>query len=1448
MDSLKSLSFNYFLSNFGISGNRSYKYCSIKSIKFLKKSKKISIHLLCKEILNKETLDNSLNQLRKIIKEKLNSSVIISFDYNIEYSSVEELIKMNFENTLYIFKKNIPSFNITDNSIDQKVISSNLNITLNSNIIVKKAIERKVDKKIEDYFKKQFKVNIKCNINVDISKKFILEEYEQQKESENLALVNEIKKHTFMDNSMIFENDMPNIKEKKHNFSDNSSIASSVLLGKNFSGEITNLIDINTDSGRVIVEGEIFNVEIKELNSGKKLAIVSITDYTNSITIKLFERKKQNIPLEDIFVKYQVVRVRGDVVYDKFSRENTIMVTDVIKVDKIEKKDMYDGEKKRVELHLHTQMSSMDGISSVTNIIKRASEWGHKSIAITDHGVVQAFPEAMDASKKHDVKVIYGLEGYLVDDQVNIVEGEQNYSLDEEFVVFDIETTGLSSKNDGITEIGAVKIKNSKVIDTFSALINPEKYIPEKIVELTGITNNMVKNEPTIESILPKFLKFIGGIPLVAHNADFDVGFIREKSEKYTMQFNNTVIDTLKIARALLPNLKKHKLNIIAKELGIPLENHHRAVDDAKATAEIFIKFIEMMQGKGMVYLKDINDQLSTKIDFKKLKPYHIVILAKNQKGLENLYKIVSESHLNYFYRRPRIPRSLLNKYREGLILGTACEAGELFQSILSNKSHEYINKIAKYYDYLEIQPIGNNNFLIDKNILKDKSDIKNINKQIVELGERLDIPVVATGDVHFLDEKDSDFRKILMAGQGFSDADNQAPLFYKTTEEMLTEFSYLGNKKAEEVVIYNPNKISDEVEHLLPIPEGTFPPQIEGSEEELKTMCYEKAKRIYGENIPELVKNRLDKELNSIIGNGYSVMYIIAQKLVAKSLEDGYLVGSRGSVGSSFAATMSDITEVNPLPPHYVCPKCKYSNFILDGSIGSGADLKDKDCPKCGKPLIKDGHDIPFEVFLGFEGDKEPDIDLNFAGEYQSEAHKYTEDLFGKGKVYRAGTIGTIADKTAYGFVKKYTNEKQLFYNSTEINRLTAGCTGIKRTSGQHPGGVMIIPKDYDVHKFSPVQYPANDPKSGVITTHFDYHSISGRLLKLDILGHDVPTIIKMLEDFTDINAQEIPLDDKRTIDIFTSTESLGITPEDINCQVGTLGIPEFGTKFVRQMLIDTQPKTFAELVRISGLSHGTDVWLNNAQDLVRNNIAELKDVISTRDDIMNYLILKGLPPKTSFKIMEAVRKGKGLTPENEQLMKENNVPEWYIESCKKIKYMFPKAHAVAYVMMSFRIAYFKVYFPDAFYATYFTTKAEDFDANFIIKGIDDIKFKIKELESMSNNLTAKEKNFLTVLEVALEMYCRGIELLPVDLYHSDSDKFMLVNGKLLPPLKALQGVGENAAKSIVNTRKDGEFISIEDLRNRTKVTKTVIEALINHNCLEGVPETNQLSLFSLA
>ena len=957
----------------------------------------------------------------------------------------------------------------------------------------------------------------------------------------------------------------------------------------------------------------------------------------------------------------------------------------------------------------------------------------------------------------------------------------------------------------------------------------------------------MVADKPTIEEILPKFLEFVGDSVLVAHNADFDMGFISQKSREQGLEFKNKSIDTLTLARVLLPHLKRHRLNVIAKDLGIPLLNHHRAVDDAEATAHIFIKFLEMLQKQGVEKLSDVNEKLGG-LDYTKIATNHITLLAKDYTGLKNLYKIVSDAHVNHFYRAPRILRSVLEKHREGLIIGSACEAGQVFNAVKKNLPDEEMEKVIELYDYIEVMPIDNNRFMIEKGEVKDEEELRDLNRRLIEVAKKFGKIPVATGDVHFLDKHEAVLRKVLKNSQGFKVDEEETYLHFRTTNEMLDEFSYLDPVEAYEVVIANSNKIADMVEVIKPIPDDTYPPVIEGSDVELREMCYAKAKRIYGDPMPEVVKARLDRELNSIIGNGYAVMYIISQKLVTKSLRDGYLVGSRGSVGSSFAATMSDITEVNPLPAHYICEneECKYSYFYEIGEWGSGADLPDKDCPKCGRPLKKDGHDIPFEVFLGFEGDKEPDIDLNFSGEYQPVIHKYTEELFGEGYVYRAGTIGTVAEKTAFGYAKKYIEENNINTTSSEALRLANGCTGVKRTSGQHPGGVMVVPHYKDIYDFTPIQYPANDTSCGVITTHFDYHSISGRILKLDILGHDVPTIIRMLEDITGIDATTIPLDDKETMSLFTSTDALGVTPEEINCPIGSLAIPEFGTKFVRQMLLDTKPTTFAELVRISGLSHGTDVWLNNAQELVQKEIVGLKDVISTRDDIMNYLIFKGLPPKMAFTIMESVRKGRGLKPEHIEEMEKNDVPKWYIWSCQQIKYMFPKAHAVAYVMMSFRLAYCKVHYPEAFYATYFTTKAEDFDADLIVKGLPAIKAKIKEIEELGNDATTKEKNMLTVLEVALEMYARDIKIIPVDIYKSDAKKFQVVGEKtLLPPMIALQGVGENAAINIQKERENGEFISKEDLRKRTKISKTVIETLTNHGSLENMSDENQLSLF---
>ncbi|WP_330375481.1 PolC-type DNA polymerase III [Inediibacterium massiliense] len=1398
----------------------------VEKILYHKEEKILSFSLYSDHLVDQSLLENVIKNIKQ------NIPFVKDIQLNMSYRNMkidESNINTYWKNIIYYIKKINPcALGWLKEAVfhwNQEVLSIDIYDEMGIETLKEKKIDDLIEHLIESEFHQKiqviFKQNNKCqNENLD--------EYIKEKEEETKVLIENI----------MNEVELAPTKETKKSISNES-----VILGKKFNDSIVYIPTVNEESGVVSIEGEIFDVEWRELKNGKSLGVISITDYKGSIAVKLFVKKEALEGLVTGLGKGNYVKVRGEARYDTFSREIVIMAKDILKSQAKIRKDY--GEQKRVELHVHTQMSAMDGVSSTSSIVKRAKEWGHKAIAITDHGVVQAFPEAMEAAKKNDIKVIYGVEGYLVNDGEPIVIGGNQKTLDQSYVVFDIETTGLSSKNDKITEIGAVRIKNGEIIEKFNALVNPQIPIPPKIVELTGITDNMVKNEPTIEGILPKFLDFIKDDPVVAHNAGFDTGFIKENCRRMNLEFYNPIIDTLRLSKILLPHLKRYKLNILAKELNVSLENHHRAVDDAQATAEIFIKFLDLLKEKGIEKLNEVNELYQKSVDVKKLDTFHIIILVKDYIGLKNLYKIISSSHIDYFYKRPRIPKSLLSKYREGLIIGTACEAGELYKSLVGNKSQKEIDDIAKYYDYLEIQPIENNHFLIEKGLVKNTDELKEMNKKIVSLGKKYKKPVVATGDVHFLDPHDEVYRRILMGGQGFSDADNQAPLYFKTTDEMLEEFKYLGEEVAKEVVINGPNYIADLVENIIPIPDDTYPPIIEGSEEDLRNMCYEKAVRIYGDPIPEIVKKRLDRELNSIISNGYAVMYIIAQKLVTKSLSDGYLVGSRGSVGSSFVATMSDITEVNPLPPHYICKKCKHSEFITDGSIGSGADLPDKKCPVCGEDYLKDGHDIPFEVFLGFEGDKEPDIDLNFAGEYQPNAHKYTEELFGKGYVFRAGTIGTIAEKTAYGFVKKYFEEREISINNREIERLSSGCTGVKRTTGQHPGGVMVVPNYKEIFDFTPIQYPANDGSSGVITTHFDYHSISGRLLKLDILGHDVPTIIRMLQDITGVDPQDIPLGDAETVKIFVSSEPLKIIDDTFKCEVGSLGIPEFGTKFVRQMLVDTKPTTFAELVRISGLSHGTDVWVNNAQDLVRQNIATLKDVISTRDDIMNYLILKGLPPKASFKIMEKVRKGKGLTPEDEALMKENNVPKWYIDSCNKIKYMFPKAHAVAYVMMSFRIAYFKVHYPLAFYATYFTTKAADFDAELVIKGKEIVKDKIKELEDPNNQLTQKEKDLLTVLEVVYEMYCRGFEFLPVDLYKSDSDQFKIIDGKLLPPLRGLQGVGENAAKSICEARKNGEFISIEDIRERTKVTKTVIETLKNHGCLFNLPDTNQLSLF---
>ena len=1237
--------------------------------------------------------------------------------------------------------------------------------------------------------------------------------------------------------------------------------SSPLILGNsmNISDPLVKITDLNAESGNVCIDGEILGMEDKETKTGKVILSINIYDGTSTMTCKAFLQGKNAKNIVKRLGKTKAVKLAGRAQMDAFSNELTIMANTIVESTPLPKTTREDkAEVKRVELHMHTKMSAMDAMTSATDLIKRAMSWGMKSIAITDHGVVQAFPEAYHLLGRDnpDMKVIYGVEAYLVPDKEKSVKNPRGQVLnDATYCVLDLETTGISITTEKITEVGIMKVKNGEVIDEFEIFVNPEKPIPQRVVEVTNITDEMVKDAETIDKVFPKILEFVGDSIIVAHNASFDVGFLKHNAKLLGYEFNNTYIDTLPLAKDLFPDLKKYKLGKIADSLGIEVDVAHRALADVDTTVKVFNVMLKKLKDKGINTVDEIDsatkDPEAQKEEFKKQRSYHAIILAKNYVGLRNLYKLVSISHLNYFYKNPRILKSIYKKYSEGLILGSACEAGELYQAIELGKSDEEIENIARDYDYLEIQPIGNNEFLVRNGVVPDREYLKDINRKIVELGEKLGKLVVATCDVHFMDPQDEIYRRILEAGQGYKDADEQAPLYLRTTEEMLKEFEYLGEEKAYEVVVTNTNKVSDMCDRIDPISPEKCPPHIPGCEEDIKNIAYKKAHELYGDPLPEIVQTRLDKELNSIISNGYSVMYIIAQRLVWKSNEDGYIVGSRGSVGSSLVAFMTGITEVNSLQPHYRCPKCKYSEFD-DYGVGNGFDLPDKDCPKCGTKMAKDGMDIPFETFLGFNGDKEPDIDLNFSGEYQAKAHKYTEVIFGKGTTFKAGTVGTVAEQTAFGYVKKYYEERNIPINKAEIARISVGCQGIKRTTGQHPGGIIVVPKGREIYEFTPVQHPADDPNSDIITTHFDYHSIDGNLLKLDILGHDDPTVIRMLQDITGVAPTDVPLDDKETMSIFSSTKALGVTPEQIHSEVGTYGIPEYGTKFARGMLLDTHPTTFDELIRISGLSHGTDVWLGNAQSLIEQGIVTLQQAICCRDDIMIYLMKKGLPPDKSFKIMEAVRKGKvakGKEPkwkdEYIPLMLEHDVPEWYIKSCEKIKYMFPKAHAAAYVTNAFRIAWFKVHIPLAYYAAFFTIRAKAFDAEVMINGKEKVKNKMKEIEMMGNNATPKDKDMYDDLELVLEMYERGLRFLPIDLYKSHATKFQVEGDSLRPPLNSIAGLGNVAAEGIMKARQEEKFMSIDDLKIRSKVGDSVTELLRQFGCLEGMSQSNQLSLF---
>ena len=1235
-----------------------------------------------------------------------------------------------------------------------------------------------------------------------------------------------------------------------------------LIYGRDFDDETIELQNVLGEMGEITIRGKVISMETREIRNEKTIIMFAVTDFTDSIMVKMFVRNDQLADILGDIKTGAFLKLKGVTTVDRFDSELNIQsVVGIKKISDFTESRVDTAPEKRVELHCHTKMSDMDAVTDVTTLLKQAHDWGHPAMAVTDHGVVQAFTDAnhyIESLDKDDpFKVIYGVEGYLVDDLTDVAVNEKGQSLDDMYVVFDLETTGFSPIKDRIIEIGAVKVEHGVITDKFSTFVNPKVPIPFQITQLTSITDQMVMGAPDIETVLPQFLEFIGDAALVAHNASFDVSFIEQNCRYQDIQPDFTSVDTVSMARILLPTLSKYKLNVVANALHISLENHHRAVDDAGATAEIFVKFVEMLKDRGIYDLAKLNQFGENNADaVRKLPSYHVIILALNEVGRVNLYTLISMSHLKYYARRPRIPKSELSKYREGLLVGSACEAGELYQAILNEKSEERIAKIVNFYDYLEIQPLGNNQFMIESpkiTKVQNEEDLKEINRKIVALGEQFNKPVVGTCDVHFMNPEDEVYRRIIMAGKGFGDADSQPPLYLRTTDEMLEEFEYLGSAKAREIVIENPVKIAGMVEKITPVRPDKCPPVIPDSDKMLRDICYNKAHSMYGEDLPEIVTERLERELNSIISNGFAVMYIIAQKLVWKSVEDGYLVGSRGSVGSSFVATMAGITEVNPLSPHYYCKKCHYSDFeseeVRKFAGGCGWDMPDRICPVCGEKLTKDGFDIPFETFLGFKGNKEPDIDLNFSGDYQSNAHKYTEVIFGAGQTFRAGTVGTLADKTAFGYVKNYYEEHGQGKRKCEIDRIVQGCTGIRRSTGQHPGGIIVLPLGEEINSFTPVQHPANDMTTDIVTTHFDYHSIDHNLLKLDILGHDDPTMIRMLEDLTGLDAKTIPLDDKEVMSLFQDTHALGITPDQIGgCPLGALGIPEFGTEFAMQMLVDTKPQSFSDLVRIAGLSHGTDVWLGNAQTLIQEGKATISTAICTRDDIMSYLIQQGLESEQAFTIMESVRKGKGLKPEWETEMKKHDVPDWYIWSCKKIKYMFPKAHAAAYVMMAYRIAYCKVFYPLAYYAAYFSIRASAFSYELMCQGQEKLLFYMSQYEKNMDQLSNKEQDEYKDMKVVREMYARGFDFHQVDIYQADSSRFRIIDGKLMPALNTIEGMGGNAAETLAEAAKHGKFLSRDDIRQRTAVNAKTVEHLAEMGLLGDLPESNQLSIFDFA
>ena len=1403
---------------------------------------------------------NTLFDTEKLITKALAYHTVIKPHFPTELFSADY-----FPQLYAAVRRDIPSINGTLNNAEVRFENNTLTINLlngGKTLLDSKGFDKALIKLVSEEFNLFISVNYTGTFEVEENSeeyKAAIQDAQEKINRENLQKAAEFyqeevetaekreEKHA--------ENTTVEIEVREGKFATPQIIQSSIrpLYGRSIRGKMIPISSISGDSGRIVVWGDVFDIEKKVTKSGdKNIFTIDITDYTGSTTAKVFNSIKESAVIDNI-KKGDTIVVQGDVEYDKYAGELVVNARSIGTAQKVKVVD--NAEKKRVELHMHTNMSQMDAVTSAGDLVNRAYQWGHKAVAITDHGVAQAFPDAMKAADKinkdeEKIKIIYGVEAYFMDDLVESVKGDADTGFDGTFICFDIETTGLSAARDKITEIGAVKVENGVITDTFSTFANPEMPIPQKITQLTGITDDMVKDAPSQSEAVGAFLEFAGDNVLVAHNAPFDTSFIAKACEDMGRKYNYTSIDTVAISRAILTDIKNCKLDTVAKFLRLGDFNHHRATDDAEMLARIFINLCQRLTDDyGITKTNDINTKIAGG-DFKKLPTYHQIILVKNKTGLKNLYRLISYSHLNYFYKKPRIPKSELVKYREGLIIGSACCAGQLYMAILEGKPWGELKQIASFYDYLEIQPAGNNSFMIRDGRFNSVDELHEIDRTIIKLAKELGKPVCATCDVHFMDPTDSEFRKILMAGQGFKDAEQQAPLYFRTTAEMLKEFEWLGKDKAYEYVVENPNKIADMCEYIRPIPKGTFPPNIEGAQEQLIDITWKRAKEKYGDPLPEIVKARLDKELNSITTYGFSVLYMTAQKLVADSEAHGYLVGSRGSVGSSFVATMSGISEVNPLCPHYVCPNCKHSEFITDGSYGSGFDMPPKNCPECGTLMDQDGHEIPFETFLGFKGDKVPDIDLNFSGEYQSKSHRYTEELFGKNNVFKAGTISTVAEKTALGFVKKFAQERGLVMHKAEEKRLAIGCTGVKRTTGQHPGGMVVVPRTNDVYDFCPVQHPANDVNSDNITTHFDFHSIHDTITKLDELGHDVPTIYHYLELYTGIPVMKVSMSDPEVMSLFTSPKALGVTEEDIDSKTGTFSLPECGTAFVRGMLIEAQPKTFTDLLQIAGLSHGTDVWLGNAQELIHNGTCTISEVIGTRDSIMTYLMHKGLEPGMAFKIMEIVRKGnatKLLTEEHFKAMREHNVPEWYIDSCMKIKYMFPKAHAAAYMIATLRLGWYKVHKPVEYYAAYFTVRSENLDGAIAMQGHQAVRDKMNNIKQKQSvhEATAKDEAEFQTLQIVNEMMARKIEFLPVEIYKSEAKMFKVEDGKIRLPFSSLPGVGGAAADSLAETGKHTEYLSIEDMQIKTKVTKAVIETLKDVGVLKDLPESSQMSLF---